>query len=151
MLVTKMPRFTPPGLALLVAIGVFSSGFALKHLFTPAVVSADEMENSLSTPPLTVGTSVSCIAANIGKTPVTLDIELHDMNGAVAFNQTCRLPPGAVNAGGRQCSILEGAPLFVGYCTFKVINGNKQDIRAAILSQDVNPGAGGLSAALSAQ
>jgi hypothetical protein len=106
---------------------------------------------SLSTPPLTVGTSLDCIAANIGTTPVTLNIELHDMNGEVAFNQTCKLPPGAVNAGGSQCSIIEGAPLFVGYCTFKVTNGSKQDIRAAILSQDVNLGTGGLSAALPAQ
>jgi hypothetical protein len=151
MLVTRTTRFTTLGLALLLAIAVFSSGFFLKHFFTPNVVSAEEMENSLSTPPLTVGTSLDCIAANIGRTPVTLIIELHDMNGEVAFNQTCRLPPGAVNAGGRQCSIIEGAPLFVGYCTFKVTNGDKRDIRAAILSQDANLGTGGLSAALPAQ
>ena len=84
MLVTRKPRFTTLGLVLLLAVGVFSSRFVLKHLFTPTVVSAngEEMENSLSTPPLTVGTSLSCIAANIGKTPVTLNIEMHDMDGA---------------------------------------------------------------------
>lgn len=73
------------------------------------------------------------------------------MNGAVASNQACNLPPGAVNYGGSQCAVTEGAPLFVGYCTFKVKTGDKRDIRAAILSQDANLGTGGLSAAIPAE
>jgi hypothetical protein len=118
--------------------------------------SADEGENSsstsLSTPPLTIGTSLVCIAANVGKTPLTLDIELHDVNGTVVVSQRCALPPGAVNAGGSQCSVVEGAPAgFVGYCTFTVIHGSKQHIRAAILSQNANLGIGAQPAALPAQ
>jgi hypothetical protein len=154
MLATRKPRFTTLGLVLLFTVGVFGTGFVLKHLSTPTVVRANDegRENSLSTPPLTVGTSLNCIAANIGKVPVTLNIEMHDMNGAVTNSGTCSLPSGAVNAGGSQCSIVDGAPLFVGYCTFEVTSGNKRDIRAAILSQDANLGAtGGLLAALPAQ
>jgi hypothetical protein len=154
MLVPRKQRFTTVGFVLLLAVGVFSSSLLLKHLFTPTVVRANDegRENSLSTPPLTVGTSLNCIAANIGKTPVTLNIEMHDTNGAVTNSETCTLPSGAVNAGGSQCAIVDGAPLFVGYCTFEVTQGNKRDIRAAILSQDANLGAtGGLLAALPAQ
>ncbi len=58
----------------------------------PIVVSADEKGNSLSTPPLTVGTSLQCIAANVGESPVFLDIELHDVNGVeIAFSKLFRL------------------------------------------------------------
>jgi hypothetical protein len=118
--------------------------------------SADEGENSssnsLSTPPLTLGTSLVCIAANVGKSPSTLDIELHDVNGTVVVSERCTLPPGAVNAGGSQCSVVEAAPAgFVGYCTFNVIHGSKQHIRAAILSNNVNLGIGAQPTALPAQ
>jgi len=118
--------------------------------------SADEgknsSSNSLSTPPLTLGTSLVCIAANVGKIPSTLDIELHDVNGTVVAGQRCTLPPGAVNAGGSQCSVVEAAPAgFVGYCTFTVIHGSKQHIRAAILSHNVNLGLGAQPTALPAQ
>ena len=118
--------------------------------------SADDGDKSsstsLSTPPLTLGTSLNCIAANVGKTAVTLDIELHDVNGTVVGSQRCTLPPGAVNAGGSQCSVVDGAPAgFVGYCTFTVIHGSKQEIRAAILSQNANLGLGAQPTALPAQ
>jgi hypothetical protein len=95
----------------------------LSFLLCPAPLSAlcmvssgstDEGENSspasLSTPLLTLGTSLVCIAANVGKTPLTLGNELHDVNGTVVVSQRCTLPTGAVNAGGNQCSVLEGAP-----------------------------------------
>jgi hypothetical protein len=131
----------------------------LAPLFALCTVSsgrADEGENSssnsLATPPLTLGTSLVCIAANIGKVPLTLDIELHDVNGTAVVSQRCTLPPGAVNAGGSQCSVVEGAPAgFVGYCTFTAIHGSKQHIRAAILSQNVNLGIGAQPTALAAQ
>lgn len=131
----------------------------LSPLFALCMVSsgsADEGANpsstSLSTPPLTLGTSFVCIAANVGKTPLTLDIELHDVNGTVVVSERCTLPAGAVNAGGTQCAAVEGAPAgFVGYCTFAVIHGSKQQVRAAILSQNANLGLGAQPAALAAQ
>jgi hypothetical protein len=108
-------------------------------------------DNVLSTPPLTLGTSLVCLASNVGKRPVTLVIELHDVNGTVVASEKCKLPPGAVNAGGEQCAVVEAAPEgFVGYCTFAVDIGTKQDIRAAILAQNVNQGIGAIPTALSA-
>jgi hypothetical protein len=118
-------------------------------LSSPAIADDD---NVLSTPPLTLGTSLVCLAANVGKRPVTLVVELHDVNGAVVASENCKLPPGAVNAGGQQCSAVEAAPEgFVGYCTFTVSIGAKQDIRAAILAQDANQGIGAMPTALSAR
>jgi hypothetical protein len=118
-------------------------------LSSPAIADDD---NVLSTPPLTLGTSLVCLAANVGKTLVALDIELHDVNGTVVTSESCRLPPGAVNAGGQQCSAVEAAPAgFVGYCTFTVKIGRKQDIRAAILAQDANQGIGAIPTALPAR
>lgn len=119
-------------------------------------VHADDTEgrspNSLSTPPLTLGTSLSCIAANVSLKQVTLDIELHDVNGTVVAAQRCTLPPGAVNAGGSQCAVVQAAPAgFVGYCTFTVIQGQKKNIRAAILSHNSNQGLGNVPAALPAE
>lgn len=74
------------------------------------------------------------------------------MNGAVVAGQTCTLPAAAVNAGGSQCSVVEAAPSgFVGYCTFAVTHGSKQNIRAAILGQNVNLGPGSQPSALPAQ
>lgn len=109
-------------------------------------------DDSLATPPLTLGTSLVCIAANVGKAPATLDIQLHDVNGAVVAGQRCTLPAGAVNAGGSQCSVVEAAPAgFVGYCTFDMVHGGKQNIRAAILSQNVNLGPGAQPTALAAK
>ncbi len=132
--------------------------FGLMVAISPLMIAispganADEDSNVLSTPPLTLGTSLVCIAANVGKTPVIVDIELHDVNGAVPFSERCTLPPGAVNAGGIQCSVVEGAPEgFVGYCTFTVEMGDKQHIRAAILSQNANEGIGHVPAALPAR
>lgn len=130
----------------------------LAPLFAICMVSsgtAQERENSssasLSTPPLLAGTNLACVAANVGKTPVTVDIELHDaQTGAVPFSERCALPPGLGNFGGTQCAILRGAPM-AGYCTFTVIHGNKHDIRAAILSENGNLGVGALLAALPAQ
>ena len=108
-------------------------------------------DNVLSTPPLTLGTSLVCLASNVGKRPVTLVIELHDVNGTVVASEKCKLPPGAVNAGGEQCAAVEAAPEgFVGYCTFAVDIGTKQDIRAAILAQNVNQDIGAIPTALSA-
>jgi hypothetical protein len=108
-------------------------------LSLPAIADDDD-NGMLSTPPLTLGTSLVCLAANVGNTPVTLDIE------------SCRLPPGAVNAGGEQCSAVEAAPEgFVGYCTFTVRVGRKQNIRAAILAQNANQGLGHIPTALPAQ
>jgi hypothetical protein len=108
--------------------------------------------NSLSTPPLTLGTSLVCLAANVGKTQATLDIELHDVNGTVVAAERCTLPPGAVNAGGSQCAAVQAAPAgFVGYCTFTLLQGSKQHIRAAILSQNANAGVGAQPVALAAQ
>jgi hypothetical protein len=109
-------------------------------------------DNVLSTPPLTLGTSLVCLASNVGKRPVTLVIELHDGNGTVVASENCKLPPGTVNAGGEQCSAVEAAPEgFVGYCTFAVNIGTKQDIRAAILAQNANQGIGAIPTALSAR
>jgi hypothetical protein len=118
--------------------------------------NADEGENSssnsLSTPPLTLGTSLVCLAANVGKSPVTLDIEMHDVNGTVVASETCTLPPGAVNFGGKQCSLVDAAPAgSVGYCTFSLKDGNKKSIRAAILSFNANLGLGHQPTALPAQ
>jgi hypothetical protein len=137
---TGTPRLaTRLSLAPLLALCMVSSGHA------------DEGD-TLSTPPLTLGTSLNCIAANVGKTPLTLDIELHDVNGTVFGSQRCTLPPGAVNAGGSQCAIVDGAPAgFVGYCTFTVVHGSKQNVRAAILSQNYNLGLGAQPSALAAQ
>ena len=123
--------------------------------FVAGSVQADEKENqsnTLATPPLTLGTSLSCIVANIGRKQVTLDIEMHDVNGTVVAADRCTLPAGAVNAGGVQCAILQSAPAgFVGYCTFTVLQGDKRDIRAAILSHNANQGLGNVPAALAAQ
>jgi len=145
MLVARTPRLpTLLCLAPLFAICMVSSG------------AADEGDNSLSktlaTPPLVLGTSLVCLAANVGKTPVTLDIAMHDVNGTVVASETCTLPPGAVNFGGRQCSLVDAAPAgFVGYCTFTLIDGNKKQIRAAILSFNANLGLGNQPTALAAQ
>jgi hypothetical protein len=118
-------------------------------LSSPAIADDD---NVLSTPPLTLGTSLVCLAANVGKTLVTLDIALHDVNGAIVTSESCRLPPGAVDAGGQQCSAVEAAPEgFVGYCTFTIKIGKKRDIRAAILAQNANAGIGAIPSALPAQ
>jgi hypothetical protein len=122
---------------------------AVALLSFPAIADDD---NVLSTPPLTLGTSLVCLAANVGKTLVALEIALHDVNGTVVTSENCRLPPGAVNAGGQQCAAVEAAPEgFVGYCTFTVKIGKKQDIRAAILAQNANQGIGAIPSALPAQ
>lgn len=127
----------------------------LACLLAAGTGSADENGRSphdtLATPPLTLGTSLACIAANVGRKQATLDIELHDVNGTAVAAQRCTLPPGAVNAGGSQCSIVEAAPAgFVGYCTFTVLRGNTNDIRAAILSSNANLGPGAQPTALAA-
>jgi hypothetical protein len=121
--------------------------------FTACSVLADENESQvLSTPPLTLGTSLSCLAANVGTKPVILDIAAHDVNGTVMGAARCTLPPGAVNAGGSQCGAVQSAPAgFVGYCTFTVVQGQKKNIRAAILSHNSNEGPGSVPAALAAQ
>ena len=114
--------------------------------------TGNQSSNSLSTPPLTLGTSLSCVAANVSPKQATLDIELHDVNGTVVAADRCTLPPGAVNFGGSQCTVLQAAPAgFVGYCTFAVIQGQKKNIRAAILSHNVNLGLGNVPAALAAE
>jgi hypothetical protein len=127
------------------------AGLTIAALLLSSPAIADD-DNVLSTPPLTLGTSLVCLAANVGKTRVALEIELHDVNGTVVASEDCRLPPGAVNAGGQQCSAVEAAPEgFVGYCTFTVKIGKKEDIRAAILAQNANQGIGAIPSALPAQ
>ena len=116
-------------------------------LTSPAIASDD---NVLSTPPMYPGNSIQCLAANIGNRTVKLLIEMVDQDGGVPFNETCQLPPGAINAGGAQCAVLEGAPR-VGWCRFTVTFGSTQDIRASICSIDDNLGAGAAPSCLSAQ
>lgn len=145
---TVIPARTPRRVAHLCVAALCGLGTASS--------SADQRESSppasLSTPPLTLGTSLVCLAANVGKTQATLDIELHDVNGTVVAAERCTLPPAAVNAGGTQCAAVEAAPGgFVGYCTFTVLQGSKEHIRAAILSQNANLGRGAQPAALAAQ
>jgi hypothetical protein len=145
MLVARTPRLTALlCLVPLLAFCMVSTGSADE--------GDDASSNSLSTPPLTLGTSLVCLAANVGKTPVTLDIEMHDVNGTVVASERCTLPPGAVNFGGRQCSLVDAAPAgFVGYCSFTLRDGNKRHIRAAILSFNANLGLGHQPTALPAQ
>lgn len=141
MISARTPRLA---LLLLSALAVVGTGSADEEDRSPGAV--------LATPPLTLGTSLVCIAANVGNAPSTLDIQLHDVNGAAVAGQRCTLPAGAVNAGGTQCSVVEAAPAgFVGYCTFTVVHGNRKDIRAAILSQNANLGLGAQPSALPAQ
>jgi hypothetical protein len=112
-------------------------------------VAADD-DNFLSTPPMHPGNTLECIAANVGKRPVNLLIELFDENGNVPFSETCQLPPGAINFGGQQCALLGGAPN-AGWCKFTVTFGNKRDIRATICSLDINLGIGAAPSCLPAQ
>lgn len=105
---------------------------------------ADEREssasNALFTPPLNYANSLTCVVSNIGRSPVTVDVELHDINGAVALSERCVMPPGATNFGGRQCGAVRGAPAFGGgYCAFRVLRGNKDNLRAAIQSDRYDP------------
>ena len=127
------------------------AGLSIAAILLSSPAIADD-HNVLSTPPLTLGTSLVCLAANVGNTPVTLIIDLHDVNGTVVASESCKLPPGAVNAGGSQCAAVEAAPEgFVGYCTFTVNIGRKENIRAAILAQNANQGIGAIPSALPAQ
>ena len=105
---------------------------------------ADEREfaasNVLSTPPLNYANSLTCVVSNVGRSPVTVDVELHDIDGAVALSERCVMPPGATNFGGRQCAAVRGAPAFGGgYCAFRVLRGNKDNLRAAIQSDRYDP------------
>ena len=140
------------------ATALLAQLFSVGMVCVTCSVHADETERegrspqSLATPPLTLGTSLSCVAANVSLKQATLDIELHDVNGTAVAAQRCTLPPGAVNFGASQCTVVQGAPAgFVGYCTFTMIRGHKKDIRAAILSHDANEGLGNVPAALPAE
>ena len=128
--------------------------FALCMACAAGSVHGDDGDNRapLATPPLTLGTSLACVAANVGPKQATLDIEMHDTNGAVIASDRCTLPPGAINFGGSQCAVLQAAPPgMVGYCTFTVLQGQKKNIRAAIMSHNSNQGPGNVPAALAAE
>jgi len=129
--------------------------FALCLVCAAGSVHGDDGDNHtpLATPPLTLGTSLACVAANVGTKQATLDIEMHDTDGTVIASQRCTLPPGAINFGGTQCAVLQAAPLpgRVGYCTFTVLQGQKKYIRAAIMSHNSNQGLGNVPAALAAE
>ena len=145
MLVAKTPRVP----ALLCIASMFA--FCVLSSSAQERDKEDSSPNILSTPPLLPGTNLACVAANVGKTPVTVDIEMHDATtGAIPFRERCELPPGFGNFGGNVCAIERGAPL-AGYCTFTVVHGNKKDIRGAILSENGNLGVGALLGALPAQ
>jgi hypothetical protein len=118
-------------------------------LSTPATAEDD---NVLSTPPMFPGNQLQCLVANVGKTPVSLLIELFDQNGDVAFSGNCRLPPNAIDypPPTAQCAFIAGAPA-AGWCKFTVTFGKKRDLRAAICSIDINLGPGAAPSCLSAQ
>jgi hypothetical protein len=132
----KTPAVFPIALALAATV-----------LSSPAV--ADD-ENVLSTPPMHPGNTLECIAANVGKTPVNLLIQLFDENGNVPFSENCQLPPGAINFGGQQCGLLGGAPN-AGWCKFTLTFGRKESVRATICSLDINLGIGAAPSCLPAQ
>jgi hypothetical protein len=109
-----------------------------------SAVHADEREsaasNVLFTPPLNYANSLTCVVSNVGRSPVTVDVELHDIDGAVALSEHCVMPPGATNFGMRQCAAVCGAPAFGGgYCAFRVLQENKDNLRAAIQSDRYDP------------
>lgn len=127
----------------------FSIALAFGAVVISLPVLADN-DNVLSTPPMHPGNTMKCIAANIGKAPINLLIQLYDENGSVPFSETCQLPPGAINFGGNQCAVLDGAPR-AGWCKFTVTYGKKENVRAAICSIDVELGFGAAPSCLPAR
>jgi len=76
---------------------------------------------------------LNCLAANVGTTPVTLNIELHGHGTVVAQALNCVLAPGAITGGVGPCPGVGAVPNNnFGYCTFTVTSGSKNKIRASI-------------------
>jgi hypothetical protein len=128
---------------------IIELSIAVILLSSPAI--ADDADQVLSTPPMFPGTTMACVAANVGKTPVNLRIEMFDeTKGTAPFSEVCQLPPGTGNFGGSLCGTLDGAPP-AGWCKFTVTFGQAQNIRAAICSLDTNLGLGAAPSCLSAE